>query len=237
MSQSKVQILIVDDEWNLRNLVRIYLNNPNYELHEAENGKKALSLIGRYNFDLVILDIMMPGMDGWEVCAKIRETSQMPILMLTARTDTKDRVHGLKIGADDYLVKPFAPEELAARVEALLRRMRNSAPEDNTEAPLIYRDLTIDPEGRQVIVNKSPVEFTPKEFDLILLLARSPKRVFTREVLVDNVWGPDYFQDFRTVDTHVKNIRVKLRNEGLSFQPIKTVWGVGYQFQSPEDET
>src|SRR5699024_5894535 len=144
---------------------------------------------------------------------------------------------GLKMGADDYLVKPFAPEELEARVGALLRRAKNGGFKDQTVASLIFQELEIDPEGRQIIVEGQPIEFTPKEFDLLYLLAQSPKRVFTREILLDNVWGTDYFQDYRTVDTHVKNIRVKLRKGGLSFQPIKTVWGVGYQFQGPGERT
>jgi two-component system response regulator ResD len=233
MVQSKVQILIVDDEWNLRNLLGIYLNKPKYQITEAQNGKEALSFIRQQPFDLIILDIMMPDMDGWEVCSKIRETKQTPILMLTARTDTKDKVHGLKIGADDYLVKPFAPEELVARVEALLRRSKHDDAEEE-DLFIVYEELTIDPDGRRVFVGEQPIVFTPKEFDLLHFLAINLKRVLTREILLDRIWGEDYLQDDRTVDTHIKNIREKVRKAGLSFNPIKTVWGVGYQFQSPE---
>src|SRR5699024_4655184 len=150
-----------------------YLQNPNYKLHEAGNGNKALNMINKHDFDLIILDIMMPGMDGWEVCAKIREMSKTPILMLTARTNTNDKVHGFKIGADDYLVKPFAPEELEARVEALLRRARNNGSNDQSQTSLFISDLTINEEGRQILVCGKPVEFTPKEFDLLCLLAQS----------------------------------------------------------------
>lgn len=227
---NKLQVLIIDDEWNVRNLLRIYLVKNGFEVSEAQNGYEGLRLVEQQPFDLIILDIMMPDMDGWEVCQKIRETKDTPILMLTARTDTKDKVKGLTLGADDYLVKPFDSEELMARVFALLRRSSISL-STTIQKALTYQDLTIDAEGRQVLVKDQPIDFTPKQFELLLVLAEQPRRAFEREALLEKVWGNDFFGDFRTVDTHVKQIREKVRKAGLSFNPIQTVWGVGYKFQ------
>lgn len=227
---NKLQVLVIDDEWNVRNLLRIYLTKNGFEVKEAKNGYEAVQAVDQQSFDLIILDVMMPDMDGWEVCQKIRETKNTPILMLTARTETKDKVKGLTIGADDYLVKPFDSEELMARVFALIRR--SSISQATTVQKFItHQDLTIDLDGRQVVVREQPVDFTPKEFELLLILAEQPRRAFDRETLLEKVWGSDYFGDFRTVDTHVKNIREKVRKAGLSFNPIQTVWGVGYKFQ------
>lgn len=224
-------VLVVDDEWNMRNLIKIYLKKENFVISEAENGKQALQLIDESNFDLIILDIMMPDMEGWEVCKRIRDDSKdVPILMLTARTDTKDVVFGLNIGADDYLTKPFAPEELLARVHALIRRSARRVQNGSEFKRLVFRDLIIDQEGRIVCVNGESVELTPKEYELLLVMATHPKRVFTREMLIDRLWGPNHYRDHRTVDTHVKNIREKIRSAGLPYDPIQTVWGVGYQF-------
>lgn len=231
----KFQILVVDDEWNMRNLLRIYLTKNGYEVTEAKNGFEALSLVAGLDFDVIILDVMMPEMDGWEVCSKIRETKQTPILMLTARTETKDKVHGLTVGADDYLVKPFEPEELIARVFALLRRSQISDAGVMQSKPIKHPDMTIDPMGRVVFISDKSIDFTPKEFDLLYLLADQSKRAFTREALLTQVWGHDYFGDIRTVDTHVKNIRDKARKAGLSYNPIQTVWGVGYKFQGKDE--
>ncbi|MFC4766995.1 response regulator transcription factor [Effusibacillus consociatus] len=233
----KLHLLIVDDEWNMRNLLRIYLAKNGFEVTEAKNGKEALVLIDQRSFDLIILDVMMPDLDGWEVCAKIRETKKIPILMLTARTETKDKVYGLNLGADDYLVKPFEPEELIARVFALLRRSQLSESTGISTNVITHPEMSIDPEGRQVMVHDKPVDLTPKEFDLLYLLTANPQRVFTREILLEKVWGQDYFGDVRTVDTHVKNIREKVRKADLSYVPIQTVWGVGYKFQGPDERT
>ncbi|MDK8642992.1 MULTISPECIES: response regulator transcription factor [Bacillati] len=227
---NKLQVLVIDDEWNVRNLLRIYLAKNGFEVMEAKNGYEGVRLAEQQSFDLIILDVMMPDMDGWEVCKKIRETKDTPILMLTARTDTKDKVKGLTMGADDYLVKPFDSDELIARVFALLRR--SSISQTTTVSRVITNlDLTIDPEGRQVLVREQPIDLTPKEFELLFVLAENPRRAFERENLLEKVWGGDYFGDFRTVDTHVKNIREKVRKAELSFNPIQTVWGVGYKFQ------
>ncbi|MDC3414800.1 response regulator transcription factor [Aquibacillus sp. 3ASR75-11] len=231
------RILVVDDEWNMRNLVRIYLTKEgNILIDEAVNGKEALQKALVRQYDVIMLDIMLPDIDGWEVCSTLRKKIRTPILMLTARNDIKDRVHGLNLGADDYLVKPFAPEELVARVNALLRRYDYNQ-EDASDATLSVMDLSIYRDSREVTVNKTPIELTPKEFDILYTVASQPKRVFTRDILLDSIWLSTEFRDVRAVDTHVKNIREKLRNAGLSFNPIKTVWGVGYKFYLPEDQT
>lgn len=227
---NKLRVLVVDDEWNLRNLLRIYLTKNGLDVTEAKNGHAGVSMAEQQVFDLIILDVMMPDMDGWQVCKKIRETKDTPILMLTARDETRDKVKGFEIGADDYLVKPFDPEELIARVFALIRRS-NIAEMKSIPHTITHHDLTIDPEGRQVFVNEQSIDFTPKEFDLLHILAEQSRRAFSRESLLELVWGNDYFGDERTVDTHVKNIREKVRKAGLSFNPIQTVWGVGYKFQ------
>lgn len=228
---SKPSILIVDDEWNMRNLIKIYLKNNGFEVRETGNGDDAVNLVRQEPFDLVILDIMMPGTDGWQVCQAIREFSHIPILMLTARSDTKEKVKGLNLGADDYLAKPFEPEELVARVSALIRR--NTIVQQagaGLSRTIRFEGLSIDKEAREVTVGNHTVELTQKEFDLFSLLAEHPKRVYTRQMLLDVVWGPDYLGDMRTVDTHIKNIREKMKKAGLPYNPIQTVWGVGYKF-------
>ena len=227
---TRYRLLVVDDEWKMRNLIKIHLKRENIDVKEAENGQEALQLVQQIHFDLIILDIMMPDMDGWQVCGKIRRQHDIPILMLTARTDKKDVVHGLNIGADDYLTKPFDPEELLARVHALLRRTSQQKNRTDPDT-LVFKNLVIDLEGRKVFVRGEPAGLTAKEFELIRLLASYPKRVFTREMLIELAWGHDHFRDDRTVDTHVKNIREKIRRKGLDYDPIQTVWGVGYQFQ------
>ncbi|WP_407270623.1 response regulator transcription factor [Radiobacillus sp. PE A8.2] len=232
----KRKILVVDDEWNMRNLIKIYLSKENFQVDEATDGNESIQMAQQTFYDLMVLDIMLPDIDGWEVCSTIRKTKQIPILMLTARNDIKDRVHGLNLGADDYLIKPFAPEELVARVNALLRR-HNVEKEETNETIMYFGDLSIDGESREVKVNETPVELTPKEFDILYSVASQSKRVFTREILLDKIWHSNEFRDLRAIDTHVKNIREKLRKVGLSYNPIKTVWGVGYKFNTIEDQT
>lgn len=231
----KIQVLVVDDEWNMRNLLRIYLQKNGFEVTEARNGSEALSFAASRMFDIIILDIMMPDTDGWEVCNKIRATNQVPILMLTARTETKDKVRGLNVGADDYLVKPFEPEELIARVFALLRRSQISETSAIQAKTINHHEMTIDPEARQVLIMDKLVDFTLKEFDLLHFIAAQSRRAFSREELLNHIWGRDYYGDIRTVDTHVKNIRDKVRKAGLTYNPIQTVWGVGYKFQGPAE--
>jgi two-component system response regulator ResD len=178
---------------------------------------------------------MMPGMDGWQVCEQVRKTNSVPILMLTARTEIKDKVRGLNIGADDYLVKPFAKEELIARTQALLRRTETLKQTEKSAMTIVKLGIEMDEEKREVFILDQPIELTPKEFDLFYTLLKHPGRVYSREILLAQVWGDDYFGDFRTVDTHVKNVREKIRKAGLSYNPIQTVWGVGYKFKEPEN--
>ena len=231
-----IQILVVDDEWNMRNLLRIYLMKEGFEVKEAATGNEALSLAKQQPFDAILLDVMMPDMDGWQVCKKIREHSQVPILMLTARSETKDKVHGLGIGADDYLTKPFESEELIARVYSLIRRYTISKWSEPQEIKLHYLELSIHPEGRDVLIHNQPVDFTQKEFDLLLTLAQNKHRAFSREELVERLWGHDYQGESRVIDTHVKNIREKAHKAGLSYNPVQTVWGIGYKFIHAGDQ-
>lgn len=234
---SKLKVLIIDDEWNMRNLLRIYLTRQGFEVNEASNGREGLLLSEHKPFDLIILDLMMPDMHGWEVCRKIREHRMTPILMLTARNETKDKVEGLGLGADDYVTKPFEPEELVARIFALIRRsshhQNQSSPDSRIEAP----NMVISPEGRQVYILGNQVDLTQKEFDLFAALAQNRRRAFSRESLVENVWGLGYLGESRVVDTHVKNIRDKVQRAGLGYNPIQTIWGVGYKFFAPDDPT
>ncbi|GAE27652.1 response regulator receiver [Halalkalibacter wakoensis JCM 9140] len=197
---------------------------------EAVNGKEALKEMKCHSFQLIILDVMMPEMDGWEVCEEIRkENLALPILMLTARTETTDKVKGLDIGADDYLTKPFKPEELIARVNALLRRAVVNQTTQTKQ--LHFHELKMDVDDHKVFVQDNPVHLTPKEFELLKLLLLNPKQVFNRDQLLLKIWGVNFFGDERTVDSHIKSIRLKLKKEGLSFTIIETVWGVGYKLK------
>lgn len=223
------KLLIIDDEWNLRNLIKIYLSgNPDYSVKEAETGLEGLYLIEKEAFDLVILDIMLPEMDGWEVCRHIRNLSDIPILMLTARSDVADRVKGLQLGADDYLLKPFASEELLARIEALLRRRKQRENDDNKY--IHHGPLLLNLEEHQCSIHGKIIDLTKKEFDLLLLMARFPQKIFTREHLLNVLWVEALDREERTVDTHIKNIRLKVAKIDPShFNPIKTIRGVGYK--------
>ncbi|MBP1931112.1 response regulator transcription factor [Ammoniphilus resinae] len=223
--EGSFRILVVDDEAPMRQLLKLYLTKDRYEVQTAANGEEALSLFKQGGFDMVILDIMMPGIDGWEVCQRIRSFSQIPILMLTARDQTMEKVKGLKMGADDYLTKPFEEAELSARMEALLRRV--SKPEHSRIDP---HGITVNPETHKVIYQGQPIELTPKEFELLHTFMNNVGRVYSRELLLEMIWGPDYMGDTRTVDSHVKNLREKLRKHGVDVDSvIKTVWGVGYK--------
>ncbi|WP_027719452.1 response regulator [Desulfovirgula thermocuniculi] len=227
------KVLVADDELKIRQLVRMYLEKEGFEVVEAADGDTALEILRRERCDLVILDLMMPGTDGWAVCREIRKRDeQVPIIMLTARGDEVDRVLGLEMGADDYVVKPFSPRELVARVKAVLRRAgrEENGPAD-AAGVLAYPGLVIDPLSRRVEVEGQAVNLTPKEYELLYFLARSPGRVFTREQLLERVWGYDYYGDSRTVDTHITRLREKLGRAGGRPQYIVTVWGVGYKFE------
>jgi len=232
-----VKILLVDDEDQIRNIVRMYLTREGYIIKEAADGKEALEIIDAEQFDLIILDIMMPKVDGWAVCREVRARSAVPIIMLTAKEDEVDRVLGLEMGADDYVVKPFSPRELLARIKAVLRRMAVN-PVQNQEIPGsqkgIHKLIDINPESRGVIILGLPVNLTAKEFDLLHFMARYPGRVYSRDELLQNVWGFDYLGDTRTVDTHINRLREKLNKVPGSPEIIRTVWGVGYKFEVEE---
>ncbi|MBP1080207.1 response regulator transcription factor [Bacillus capparidis] len=231
----KKKVLIVDDEWNMRNLLKIYLVKD-YDIVEARGGQEAIHIMKTSTLDLIVLDIMMPVIDGWEVCKQIRNVQSTPILMLTARSELKEKVYGLEIGADDYLIKPFEPEELIARVNALIRRSGLNKEKDDREI-LIYSNgyLQIDQETYTVVLGGERLDLTPKEYELLYTLAANPKRVFSREVLLDILWGFNNSSDTRTIDTHIKNIRVKIRDKGFDYNPIQTVWGIGYKFQDADE--
>ena len=221
------KVLIVEDESNIAELINLYLKKEGYETMIAPDGGKALELYRLFRPDLVLLDIMLPVMDGWAVCSKIRETDKTPIIMLTAKGETIDKVAGLEMGADDYIVKPFEMKELLDRVHAVLRRLGG----DEVKARrLTFDGLVIDLDSYELEVKGKRVDTPPKELELLFHLASSPNRVFTRNQLLDEVWGFDYFGDSRTVDVHIKRLREKL--EGVSDQwSLKTVWGVGYKFE------
>ncbi|MDO5784284.1 MAG: response regulator transcription factor [Eubacteriales bacterium] len=220
------KILIVEDDGNIRELLRLYLEREGYEITEAENGEVGVEQWRKTNPDMILLDVMMPVMDGWQVCKIIRAESQVPIIILTAKGETFDKVNGLEMGADDYIVKPLEMREVVARVRAVFRRF---APEDSGK--ISFDKLTVDKQAYDLIVDGKRVDAPPKEIELLYFLASSPNRVFTRAQLLDDVWGFDYFGDTRTVDVHVKRLREKL--EGVSDKwELKTVWGVGYKFET-----
>ena len=223
------KILIVEDEANIRELLRLYLEREGYTVLEAENGVEGIKKWKSDKPDMLLLDVMMPVMDGWAVCREIRAESDVPIIMLTAKGETADRVCGLEMGADDYIVKPLEMPEVIARVRAVFRRM---APDDAPEK-LSFDNLVIDKQAYDLVIKGKRVDAPPKEIELLYFLASSPNRVFTRAQLLDDVWGFDYFGDTRTVDVHVKRLREKL--EGVSDKwELKTVWGVGYKFETKE---
>ena len=220
-------ILVVEDDRNISELIRMYLEKEGFEVRLAYDGGKAVEEYDKRAPDMVLLDIMLPVMDGWAVCAHIREKGKTPIIMLTAKSDVGDRITGLEMGADDYLVKPFEMKELMARINAVLRR---SEIPDDTKKKLVFDKLEINLDSYELLVDGKKVDTPPKELELLFHLASSPNRVFTRNPLLDEVWGFDYFGDSRTVDVHIKRLREKL--EGVSDQwRLKTVWGVGYKFE------
>ena len=223
-----VKVLIVEDDKNISDLLQLYLQKEGYTVVSAADGGDGLSKFRSENPDLVLLDLMMPVMDGWAVCRVIRAESQTPVIMLTAKGETDNKVAGLKAGADDYITKPFEMKEVLARIEAVLRRT-DRAPETKIRK-LSFDKLTIDMDAFELTVDGKKIDTPPKEMELLFYLASSPNRVYTRNQLLDEVWGFDYFGDSRTVDVHVKRLREKL--EGVSEKwCLKTVWGVGYKFE------
>ena len=224
-----VSVLIVEDDRNIAELLQMYLEKEGYAVTTAFDGGQGLAKFRAIGPDLVLLDVMMPVMDGWAVCKAIRADSQTPIIMLTAKGETDDKVTGLKSGADDYVTKPFEMKELLARIEAVLRRT-GSAPVAESTRRLSFDKMTIDMDAFELIIDGKKVDTPPKEMELLFYLASSPNRVYTRNQLLDEVWGFDYFGDSRTVDVHVKRLREKLEGVSDSWN-LKTVWGVGYKFE------
>ncbi len=223
------KILVIDDDLNICDLLRLYLENEGYEVKTANDGAEGVSFFKMYEPDLVLLDLMLPKKDGWQVCREIREISSRPIIMLTAKGEVFDKVVGLELGADDFVVKPFETKELAARIKAVLRRYSNHDNNGDDET-IKFENIEISRQKYELKLNGKSVDIPPKELELLYFLASNYNRVFTRDQLLDKVWGFDYLGDSRTVDVHVKRLREKL--EGVSDKWIlKTVWGVGYKFE------
>lgn len=228
------KILVVDDDLNICELLKLYLENDGYVVYTANDGQEAVDVFHEKQPDLVLLDIMLPKMDGWQVCRNIRKDSSAPIIMLTAKGETFDKVLGLELGADDYVVKPFDAKEVMARVKAVLRRTKDVADVVETEKKVVtYDNLEINITNYELKVKGEAIDTPPKELELIYHFASNPNRVYTRDQLLDEVWGFDYYGDSRTVDVHVKRLREKL--EGVSEKwSLKTVWGVGYKFETKD---
>ena len=232
------KVLVIEDEEGIIHLLNLYLKNAEFDVVVARDGADGLALHAREHPDLIILDIMLPALDGFEVCRRIRAWSRTPILMLTARGDEDERIEGLEIGADDYLVKPFSPRELVSRVRAILRRTsgqeaadgHNNAVQAADKSVLRFPSLTIDIPARRVEVNGVEITVTPTEFDILALLAQAPGRVFTREVLMNKIWGYDYYGDGHIIDVHISALRKKIEANS-NYRYIKTVWRVGYKFE------
>ena len=224
---SMLKILLVDDDPNIRQLVNLYLEKEGFEVDMATRGDEALRMFREYPPNLMLLDVMLPGMDGWQVCREVRKTSNIPIIMLTAKDETFDKVLGLELGADDYVVKPFEMKELVARIKAVSRRFQAA---DAPDKELVFPGLTININQYTVKFMGKDLDMPPKELELLYFLASHPGQVFKREQLLEQVWGYDYFGDSRTVDVHVKRLREKLSEGERLGWLIKTVWGVGYKF-------
>lgn len=230
-------ILVVEDEANIAKLLTMYLEKDGYRVSVARDGLQGLERFEREHPDLVILDLLLPKMDGLEVCRRIRRQSFVPLLMLTAKKDETDKIVGLELGADDYMTKPFSPREMVTRVRAILRRAKQAAvTAASTDGTMEFGDLRIDVPRHEVRVGVRPVTLTAKEFDLLRTLAGSPGKVFSRDALLNQVWGYDYYGDARTVDVHVGTLRKKLEPQPSTPRWIKTVWGIGYKFEeAPSD--
>ena len=224
---SRTKILIVDDDAHIAELLSLYLNKEGYETKEAYAGRQALTTFMAFSPHLVLLDLMLPEMDGYQVCQEIRKTSAVPVIMLTAKGETFDKVLGLELGADDYIVKPFDPKEVIARIKAVLRRYEKpNAAEPSKQ--IVVPNMTINPSTYIVTYHGIPLELPPKEFELLYFLAAHPNQVFTREQLLDRIWGYEFSGDTRTVDVHMKRVREKMAHTDV--WSLKTVWGVGYKF-------
>lgn len=227
---SKQKILIVDDDNNIAELISLYLTKECYDTKIVNDGEEALLAFDQYRPNLILLDLMLPGIDGYQVCREIRTKSNVPIIMLSAKGEIFDKVLGLELGADDYILKPFDSKELVARVKAVLRRFQPSKPESNAGLKCVeYPDLTVNLSNYSVIYNGHSIDMPPKELELLYFLAASPNQVFTREQLLDHIWGYEYIGDTRTVDVHVKRLREKIKDHDT--WSIATVWGIGYKFE------
>ena len=222
------KVLVVEDDINIAELLRLYLQKDGFEVSHAADGGKAVEMAKEIQPDLVLLDSMLPVMDGWQVCRELRKTMKMPIIMLTAKGETEDKVSGLEMGADDYIVKPFEVKELLARVHAVLRRTGDDGKPQSKK--LTFDKLVINLDSYELIVDGKKIDTPPKEMELLYHLAATPNRVYTRNQLLDEVWGFDYFGDSRTVDVHIKRLREKIENVSDQWE-LKTVWGVGYKFE------
>lgn len=232
------RILVVDDEERIRRLLKMYLEKEGYEIEEAEDGETALSLAMNRDYALILLDVMLPGIDGIEVCTRLRQVKATPVIMLTAKGEEMNRVQGFEVGADDYVVKPFSPREVIYRVKAILRRSSATAfltKEMNTSNSIVFPHLIIEHDAHRVTAGGQEVSLTPKEYELLHYLASSPDKVFSREELLKDVWNYEFFGDLRTVDTHVKRLREKLNKVSTeAASMITTVWGVGYKLEVPK---
>lgn len=234
MNNDAMNILVVDDEDRIRRLLKMYLERENFIITETDNGEDALFLAIENDYDLILLDLMLPKMDGIEVAKQLREKKETPIMMLTAKGEETNRVQGFEVGADDYIVKPFSPREVVLRVVAILKRTQLAKPKKQENPDLIiFPHLEIDNQAHRVLSDGKPVNLTPKEYDLLLYLAQAPDQIFGREQLLREVWKYEFFGDLRTVDTHVKRLREKLAQQSeVASKMIVTVWGLGYKFNS-----
>ena len=224
-------ILVADDDYNVHEILEMYLKEENYEMISAYDGQETLAKLAENKIDLIVLDIMMPKLDGKEVVKEIRKDNQVPIIFLSAKSEEFDRVLGLELGADDYVTKPFSPRELTIRIKTVLKRVNDNQQDDSTEREVIeYPGLKIDLYDRVVKVKGETIDLSPKEFELLVVLAQNPRRVFERDHLYERIWGLDHFGNMRTVDVHINWLRDK-----IDLDYIKTVWGVGYKFVSDED--
>jgi len=224
------KILVVEDEHSIQEIVCLYLRRAGFEVVSASDGRKALEYLQEETPQLIVLDLMLPEVDGWEITRQLRSSGDIPIIMLTARREESDRIAGLEMGADDYVVKPFSPQELVSRVRAVLRRVHS--PEENTgEIPLVFDELVIDPRTRTVKVRDLVKDLTTKEYELLFLLARYPRQVFSRDQLLDHIWGLAEYIDPSTVTVHIRRLREKIEREPSNPRFIVTVWGVGYRFE------
>lgn len=239
MMHDEQTILIIEDEERIRRLLKMYLERDGFEIVEASNGEDGVALAVENNYDLVILDLMLPTLDGISVCKEIRKTKSMPILMLTAKGEESDRIEGFEAGADDYVVKPFSPREVVLRVKALLKRSQGSQLTGGNKLSsnvLVFSRLKIDNNAHRVTVNETDITLTPKEYELLYFLASHQDRVFDRETLLKEVWQYEFFGDLRTIDTHIKRLREKLGQvDETVAQMIATVWGIGYKFEVDDE--